>query len=67
MKHVRLMAVGGVRPDNIEDFFLAGASAVAVGASVFSMARMEDREFGAIEKDLREIFLAVRPFYTRLK
>ena len=66
-KHIRLLAVGGVRPDNIEDFFLAGASAVAVGASVFSTARMEGREFGAIEKDLRELLLAVRQFYPRLK
>ncbi len=65
--HIRLMAVGGVRPDNIEDFFLAGASAVAVGASVFSTTRMENREFGGIQKDLREILLAVRQFYTRLR
>jgi len=65
--HIHLMAVGGVRPENIGEFFEAGASAIAVGASVFSMARMENRQFAGIQKDLREILLAVRQFYTRLK
>lgn len=65
--HIRLMAVGGVRPENVEDFFQAGASAIAVGASVFSKARMENGHFADIRNDLREILLAVREFYSRLK
>lgn len=61
--HIPLMAVGGVKPDNIEDFFRAGASAIAIGASVFSPDRMENNQFDDIRKDLREILLAVRKFY----
>ncbi len=64
--HIHMMAVGGVRPENIEDFFQAGASAIAIGASVFSTTRMENRQFDGMQKDLREILLAVRQFYTRL-
>lgn len=65
--HIPLMAVGGVRADNIEEFYLAGASAIALGASVFSPARMKNSEFGDIRENLQEIMLEVRKFYTKLK
>lgn len=61
-KHIPLMAVGGVKPDNIEDFFRAGTSAIAIGASVFSPDRMENNQFDDIRKDLQKILLAVRKF-----
>ena len=60
--HIPLMAVGGVRADNVAEFFQSGASAIAVGASIFSPTRMEGREFSIIKKDLQEILLAVREF-----
>ena len=37
---IPLMAVGGVTPGNIPAYFSSGASAVAVGGSVFSQSRM---------------------------
>ncbi|OGC03444.1 hypothetical protein A2276_00845 [candidate division WOR-1 bacterium RIFOXYA12_FULL_43_27] len=33
---VKLLACGGVRPDNIKEYFEAGADAVAVGGTIFS-------------------------------
>ncbi|MGV7221313.1 MAG: bifunctional 4-hydroxy-2-oxoglutarate aldolase/2-dehydro-3-deoxy-phosphogluconate aldolase [Nitrospinales bacterium] len=65
--HIPLMAVGGVRADNVVDFFKAGASAIAVGASIFSTTRMDGREFSSIKRDLQDILIAVREFSSRLK
>lgn len=63
---IRLMAVGGVGPRNIADYLAAGASAVAVGGSVFSTSRMENREFSLIRRDIEEFLLAVRKFYSKM-
>ena len=57
-----LMAVGGVTSDNIPDYFSAGASAVAVGGSVFSKTRMVIGEYSKIHNHLKEILLAVKNF-----
>jgi 2-dehydro-3-deoxyphosphogluconate aldolase/(4S)-4-hydroxy-2-oxoglutarate aldolase len=56
---ILLMAVGGVTPDNIPAYFSSGASAVAVGGSVFSLSRMVNGEFSGIHDDLKEIMFAV--------
>jgi len=63
---IRLMAVGGVGPHNIGDYLAAGASALAVGGSVFSPERMDKRKFDLIRTDIEEFLLAVRNFYTRI-
>jgi len=65
--HIPLMAVGGVRANNVAEFFDSGASAIAVGASIFSPKRMEGKEFSVIKQELQEIMLAVRDFSSRLK
>lgn len=57
---ILLMAVGGVTTDNIPAYFSSGASAVAVGGSVFSLSRMVNEEFSKIHDDLKEILFAVR-------
>ncbi len=57
---IPLMAVGGVTPGNIPDYFSAGASAVAVGGSVFSKTRMVNGEYSKIHNHLKEILLAVK-------
>jgi 2-dehydro-3-deoxyphosphogluconate aldolase/(4S)-4-hydroxy-2-oxoglutarate aldolase len=57
---ILLMAVGGVSTDNIPAYFSSGASAVAVGGSVFSLSRMVNGEFSKIHNDLKEILIAVR-------
>ncbi len=54
------MAVGGVRADNVAEFMDSGASAVAVGGSVFSVQRMRDGQFAQIQNDVKKILIAVR-------
>jgi len=49
--NVKIMAVGGVRPENIEEHFLCGASGIAFGASVFKKEWLANGDFDSI-KDL---------------
>jgi 2-dehydro-3-deoxyphosphogluconate aldolase/(4S)-4-hydroxy-2-oxoglutarate aldolase len=46
---IKLLACGGVRPENMEEYIKAGADAVSFGASVFSRARLIAGDFTAIE------------------
>jgi len=64
---IPLMAVGGVTTDNIPAYFSSGASAVAVGGSVFSLSRMLTGEYSKIHDDLREILIAVRKFLNTME
>ncbi len=63
---IKLMAVGGIGPKNIPDYFSAGASAVAMGGSIFSVRRMADRKFSAIQKEIEEFMLAVNKIYSNI-
>jgi len=65
--HIKLLAVGGIHADNILDYLSAGASAVAVGGSIFSISRMENCQFSPIQKDLKEILFAVKDYFTTIK
>ena len=59
-EEIPLMAVGGVTSDNIPDYFSSGASAVAVGGSVFTRSRMVNGEYSKIREHLQEIIFAVK-------
>ena len=63
---IRLMAVGGIRPDNVHSYLGAGASAVALGGSVFSSGRMKNKEFDIIQKEISDFLFAVKAFYSRM-
>jgi 2-dehydro-3-deoxyphosphogluconate aldolase/(4S)-4-hydroxy-2-oxoglutarate aldolase len=63
---VRLMAVGGVGPNNVHSYLGAGASAVALGGSVFSPERMKNKEFDIIQKEISTFLYAVKTFCTRI-
>ena len=63
---IPLMAVGGVTADNIPDYFSSGASAVAVGGSVFSQSRMVKGEYSKIHNHLKEILFAVKNFLNTM-
>lgn len=52
---IELLACGGVTPENLKDYFAAGASAVSFGASVF-------RKDWLIKKDFKSIGMAVKRF-----
>lgn len=66
LQDVKLMAVGGVGSENVKQYLQAGADAVALGGSIFSVNRMQNKEFPAIGKDIEEFLLAVRNFYSNI-
>lgn len=64
--NVKLVAVGGVKPGNIQNYFDAGADAVALGGSIYSLERMENRKFSDIQKDIEEFMFEVKSFYSKI-
>ena len=50
---IEIMAVGGVRLDNISEYFSYGASAVAFGASVFKKELLDKKDFDAVGNTVR--------------
>lgn len=66
-EHIKLMAVGGVNSKNAHDYIHSGASAVALGGSIFSLSRMANEEYFAIQKDIEEFLFAVNKFYSNIK
>jgi 2-dehydro-3-deoxyphosphogluconate aldolase/(4S)-4-hydroxy-2-oxoglutarate aldolase len=57
---VKLMAVGGVRLGNLEEYFSCGADAVAFGSSVFKKEWLEKKDFASIGKLVGEYVQAVK-------
>jgi 2-dehydro-3-deoxyphosphogluconate aldolase/(4S)-4-hydroxy-2-oxoglutarate aldolase len=57
-KNIPLLACGGVKADNFQDFFNAGCDFVSFGASVFSVQDMESGCWENIEKRLQAYELA---------
>ena len=64
--NIKLMAVGGVNPENIKDYLGAGADAVALGGSIFSVQRMKNQSLKEIQKDIEEFMFAVQNFYSKI-
>jgi 2-dehydro-3-deoxyphosphogluconate aldolase/(4S)-4-hydroxy-2-oxoglutarate aldolase len=52
---VRLVVSGGVGPDNIVDYFDAGAFAIAVGARLFTSGDLKNENYAAIAERARGI------------
>lgn len=50
---IPLLACGGVTPQNLGEYFAAGASAVSFGSSVFRRDLLEDRRFAAIGEHIK--------------
>ena len=63
---IKLMAVGGIRLDTIPSYVSAGASALALGGSIFSPQRMANQEYQAMQKDITEFVLAVNENYSNI-
>ena len=64
--NIKLMAVGGVNPGNINDYLGGGADAVALGGSIFSVERMKNQRLKEIQKDIEEFMFAVNSFYSKI-
>lgn len=63
---IRLMAVGGIKRENVPLYLAAGASALALGGSIFSPERMRSQLFSQIRADIEGFLLAVRGFYSKM-
>lgn len=61
---IKLMAVGGVRPENVKDYFSSGADAVAFGASVFRKEWIKEKDFASITELVRRYVQTVRTSTT---
>lgn len=55
MAGVRLIAAGGVGPENIIDYFAAGALAIAVGSRLFTRGDLQNENYAAIAERARGI------------
>ncbi|MBU1083632.1 MAG: bifunctional 4-hydroxy-2-oxoglutarate aldolase/2-dehydro-3-deoxy-phosphogluconate aldolase [Candidatus Omnitrophota bacterium] len=60
LNNIPLMAVGGIKLENIEEYFSSGADAVAFGGSVFKEEWLNREDFGSIEKLVRQYVEKVR-------
>jgi 2-dehydro-3-deoxyphosphogluconate aldolase / (4S)-4-hydroxy-2-oxoglutarate aldolase len=63
---VKLVAVGGVNPSNIKKYLDAGADAVALGGSIYSLQRMKNGKFSDIQKDIEDFMFEVKTFYSKI-
>jgi 2-dehydro-3-deoxyphosphogluconate aldolase/(4S)-4-hydroxy-2-oxoglutarate aldolase len=54
-KNMPLLACGGVKAENVRDFFDAGCDFVSFGASVFSVPDMESGNWQSIEKKIIQL------------
>ena len=59
---LQLMAVGGINVTNAVEYLRSGASAIAIGGSIFTISRMKNREFGSIKADIADLISTVKIF-----
>jgi len=50
---MKLLACAGVTPENLKDYFAAGANAVTFGASVFRRDWLEEKDFESIKERIK--------------
>ncbi len=50
---IKLLACAGVTPENMKDYFKNGASAIAIGGSIFRKDWIETGRFGLIRQKIR--------------
>jgi len=56
---IKLMAVSGVTPQNMREYFACGASAVAFGGSVFSRQRLQNGDYSGITSAIKAYLQAL--------
>lgn len=51
---IELLACGGVRPENLKAYFASGASAAAIGSSVFKKEWLKAKDFNSITEAIKK-------------
>jgi 2-dehydro-3-deoxyphosphogluconate aldolase/(4S)-4-hydroxy-2-oxoglutarate aldolase len=59
---IKLLACGGVTPENISPFFESGASAAAFGGGIFKKEWLKRGEFSRIGESIKELISAYRVY-----
>ncbi|MFH1645489.1 MAG: bifunctional 4-hydroxy-2-oxoglutarate aldolase/2-dehydro-3-deoxy-phosphogluconate aldolase [Candidatus Omnitrophota bacterium] len=59
LNDVRLLACGGITPENIAEYIRSGADAAAFGASIFKEEWIEKKQFALIEQAIKELVNAI--------
>ncbi|MFA5008628.1 MAG: bifunctional 4-hydroxy-2-oxoglutarate aldolase/2-dehydro-3-deoxy-phosphogluconate aldolase [Candidatus Omnitrophota bacterium] len=54
---IELLACGGVTAENISEYFLSGAAAIAFGASVFKKEWLAKKDFKSIEESIKKFLI----------
>ncbi|MCD4813219.1 bifunctional 4-hydroxy-2-oxoglutarate aldolase/2-dehydro-3-deoxy-phosphogluconate aldolase [bacterium] len=57
---VRLLACGGITPENLGTYKKCGADGFAVGGSIFSKSRLDQDDFTAIGENLKQYLAAYK-------
>jgi 2-dehydro-3-deoxyphosphogluconate aldolase/(4S)-4-hydroxy-2-oxoglutarate aldolase len=57
-RDIKLLACGGITPENLKSYFDCGASAVAFGASVFRPEWLAKKDFKSIGAEIRKFISA---------
>lgn len=64
LKHIPLLAVGGVTPENAEEFFSAGACGVGVGSSIVNASQISlyenESDFSAVSEQTQKFVKAIQ-------
>lgn len=60
LSHIPMIVTGGVRLDNIHEFFQAGAAAVGMGGGIANMALVKEGRFEEIEQNAAALVQAAR-------
>lgn len=55
LNEIKLLACGGVNPENIKQYFDCGADAVAFGTSVFKKEWLDKKDFKSIEESIKKL------------
>lgn len=58
LNNIELLACGGVKKENLKDFFSAGASAVAFGGSIFKKEWLSEKKFTPITEHIKALIQA---------
>jgi 2-dehydro-3-deoxyphosphogluconate aldolase/(4S)-4-hydroxy-2-oxoglutarate aldolase len=61
---ILILAVGGIKALNAGQYLKAGASAVAIGGSIFSPSRIENKEFDTIKNDISKFIFSIQSYYS---
>lgn len=59
LSHIPLSAVGGVRPDNVKEFFSAGVVGVGIGSNLVSLKDIREKRFDRITETAKKYVAAI--------